>query len=386
VYNDSGADVSCISTKTATRLRLEVEPSGTVVCNPNGIPFKVQGSAFVPLKFGDRDFGFRFHVLDDLDVDILVGDDFLRKFDCVLSYGPGCVEYDGILIKTVSAAVKTKRETKAYRSTNGAPVIITKDVTLTKGQLRDVNADIELPEGFVYGIYSWTFEPLRMTEQAFGIRIVPAVVKLEGRSCVTVRLGCPGRSDIITIPAGTVVGTVHVIRSEDEPHLRKEIRVLKLKEAELTSQSVEQPVMDQQGSVWEAEKGDEFRRELSKTIAQLPSELTSDEKKTLEETLSEFRETLLPLRLGCTHVTTVDIDPGTARPVCHRDRRWSPQEAQAIKDQVASLLAAGLIEPSDSPWSNRLVCAPKKGPDGTKSEIRVCVDFRDVNLELGLAL
>ena len=95
--------------------------------------------------------------------------------------------------------------------------------------------------------------------------------------------------------------------------------------------------------------------------------------------LTKYKRTLSPVRLGCANMVTVDIDPGAARPVCHPDRRWSPQEAKAIREQVEGLLAAGLVEPSDSPWSSRLECAPKKGSDGTKNDIRVCVDFRDVN-------
>ena len=394
VYNDSGADVSCISTATVDRLGLKVRSSPVTVYNPNGTPFTCRGSTYIPLSFGGREFGFEFQVLDDLDVSILVGDDFLRKFNCRLSYGARCVEYDGIPVKTIERG-QSKKARRAYRSTEGIPVSLGEGFDPKPGLHRDVLADIELPDGFVYGTHTWIFEPLMLTERTFGVMIAPSVVKLEGRSSVRVRIvGGRGLCRPTPIPSGTVLGVLRVIRHDDEEKLlRGEIRMLnaslsceglKIGTDDLDAISGSQREMaraTERSSMeeWEVLKGSEFRKELAAVVERLSPELTVEERQALEDTLVEFRQTLMPVRLGSTHVTTVDIDPGTAKPVCHRDRRWSPQEAEAIKLQVAGLLEAGLIEPSDSPWSSRLVCAPKKGADGTKSEIRVCVDFRDVN-------
>ena len=380
VFNDSGADVSCISTSAAKRLGLRINASSMAVYNPNGVPFTCRGCATVTLQFGYRMFPFEFQVIDELDVGILIGDDFLRRYNCILSYGAGCIEYNGVPIETVHAE-RSKAVMKAYRSTEGAPVILRERTVPLPGKMQDVVATIDLPREFRLGTYSWVFEPLKMTEATFGVKIAPAIVKLEGISTTRVRIvGGLGTRQLAPMPAGTVLGTVHVVRSKTEKDmLRREVRIVRSEEAgHEDGMSSSQQTTDDEAE-WERLKGPEFKRELQKILNQLPQELSTDERRLLEDVLMEYRRTLLPLKLGSTHVMTVDIDPGDAKPVCHRDRRWSPQETNAIKAQVEELLSAGLIEPSDSPWSNRLVCAPKKGADGTKSEIRVCVDFRDIN-------
>ena len=410
VFNDSGADVSCVSTAMAKRLRLEIRQSELTVHNPNGTPFSSQGTADLSLRFGDRDFNGRFHVLDELDVGILVGDDFLREHKCVMSYGAGFIEYGGIPVRTVQSP-RPQAARNAYRATEGAAVTLQTGTLPTPGQPQDVMGSIALPKDFVYSTHAWMFEPLMLTESTFGVVMAPAVVKLEDKMSVRIRLvGAAGLVKPSFIPAGTVLGVVRTIRgARAEAMLQQEIKAVRMMRTEpagpgrpqreredifvppevsgfqnLTTTTPEDEEGARQGPQsegdnWEASKGAEFKAELEKVMKSLPEELTAEERQALEDTLCHFRRTLCPTQLGSTHIMTVDIDPGGAKTVCHRDRRWSPQETQAIKEQVAGLLAAGLIEPSDSPWSNRLVCAPKKGLDGTKTEIRVCVDFRDVN-------
>ena len=402
VFNDSGADVSCISTATVKRLGLNISPTRVTVCNPNGTPFTVRGTTMVTLQFGAKEFRFPFQVLDDVDVGILVGDDFLRHFKCTMSYGSGFIEYDGVPVLTVQE-VSSKATLRMYRATEGLSVELCEDMLVEVGKPVDVAGKLNLPTGFPYRTHMWTFEPLAVTEAALGITIAPAVVKLESADNVRVRVvGRQGAATPITLIAGTVLGTIHTVR-HDSRHF-DELRVLRaLQTPPADPGRAEQPKMDneihvsvggvqnvsvggeaqrdvQEGELeWTPAHEAEFQVHVSKILQQLPVELTAEERQAMVDMLTRYKRTLSPVRLGCANMVTVDIDPGAARPVCHPDRRWSPQEAKAIREQVEGLLAAGLVEPSDSPWSSRLVCAPKKGSDGTKNEIRVCVDFRDVN-------
>ncbi len=55
-------------------------------------------------------------------------------------------------------------------------------------------------------------------------------------------------------------------------------------------------------------------------------------------------------------------------------RRFSAREQEIVDEQVAAMLAAGAVQPSDSPWAAPVVLVTKKGGD-----IRFCVDYRALN-------
>ena len=51
-----------------------------------------------------------------------------------------------------------------------------------------------------------------------------------------------------------------------------------------------------------------------------------------------------------------------------------PAWRDALRQEIKELREAGIIEPSNSPWSSPIV--PKKTPDGS---IRMCIDYRKLN-------
>ncbi|KAJ7996470.1 hypothetical protein DPEC_G00237400 [Dallia pectoralis] len=81
-----------------------------------------------------------------------------------------------------------------------------------------------------------------------------------------------------------------------------------------------------------------------------------------------------PTDMGRRHILQHEIDTGTAHPKRQRPRRL-PLMKQAAADQcLEEMRAAGVVEPSDSPWMSPVVLVKKK--DGTW---RYCVDFRQLN-------
>ncbi len=383
VLNDSGADISCISHKQALRLGLRVEATSIAVYNPNGQRFKCLGQVQMELQFGPKRFQCTCIVIEDLEVELLVGDDFLRRYNCVLSYGMGCISYDGYEVKTCSR-IKDQDEKRIYRITDGSVVVAAQDILLKPGQLMMTSGRVLLPQGYQPREHVWLMEPLSASESEYGTAIVPSIVMLDRRNMVNILLSASVLMNGTTIiPTGTVLGIIHTLPEGDKGTVDcKRINAIsvlsELDQEEMPSSGSTRQVTSQ-GLEEEAQESKEFSTQMDRIFKDLPQELSAEEGQLLKEVLVKYQGTLCPTKLGSTHVTTVDIDPGVARPVCHRDRRWSPQETIAIKSQVESLLAAGIIEPSESPWSNRIVCAPKKSADGSKTDIRVCVDFRDVN-------
>ena len=76
-----------------------------------------------------------------------------------------------------------------------------------------------------------------------------------------------------------------------------------------------------------------------------------------------------------TDVVKMHIDTGDAQPVRKRAYRQTPKMMTEMEKQVQEMAAAGIVEPSDSPWSSPCLLIKKSGTD----EYRFVNDLRAVN-------
>ena len=81
-----------------------------------------------------------------------------------------------------------------------------------------------------------------------------------------------------------------------------------------------------------------------------------------------------PEDLGRTSVVQHHIDTGDHPPIKQRPRRIPIHKREIVEQEIQKMLAKGVIEPCDGPWSSPIVLVAKK--DGSA---RVCVDFRQLN-------
>ena len=76
-----------------------------------------------------------------------------------------------------------------------------------------------------------------------------------------------------------------------------------------------------------------------------------------------------------TDVVKMEIDTGDPHPVRKRPYRRSPEMQREMERQVQEMISAGIVEPSDSPWSSPCLLIKKTGTN----EYRFVNDLRGVN-------
>ena len=101
-------------------------------------------------------------------------------------------------------------------------------------------------------------------------------------------------------------------------------------------------------------------------------ELPSCSSSELTPMMKEFKE-LFRAAPGTTTVTQHFI-PTSGPPVKIPPRRVPANYREAVEEQLQAMLDAGIIEESSSPWMAPAVYVPKKS-----GEIRICVDYRELN-------
>ena len=391
VLNDSGASMSVIALDECKRLGLYVEEArkhGMSVTNPNGQPFVVQGTAKFDISFQGKVLEVDAVVLQDITVPLILGEAFFIRYNCELSYGTGTVVYDGAKVPVIGSG---DYRSKAYRATDGVPVVAAKDIVIEARSVATIRGRVTMPQEFPLEPYVWHFEPLTRACTTLGIAIPDAVVRMVNATEIGIRIfNMKPDRDAVTITAGTVLGTLRVIDpslwngdAEGSLPIYHVTALAAENPAKTTNESPKEPstaVLGAPTVEWTPQHDAEFEELLEGVIEGLPAHTTDIQREEMRTLLREYKTTLHSPRIGLARdfVFDIETDPH-ARPVCHGERRWSQPERDAIKSQIEAMAAQGLIEPSTSPWSSRLVCVPKKSAGGEKTEVRVCVDFRDVN-------
>lgn len=78
--------------------------------------------------------------------------------------------------------------------------------------------------------------------------------------------------------------------------------------------------------------------------------------------------------LGQTDLVEHDIETGSYKPIKIPPRRIPIFKRDQVDQELEKMLAQGIVEPSDSPWSAPICLVKKK--DGS---CRFCIDFRGLN-------
>jgi hypothetical protein len=115
---------------------------------------------------------------------------------------------------------------------------------------------------------------------------------------------------------------------------------------------------------------------VPETISNQTAKLSVEQRVQALSLLNKFSELFDPSKLGCSRNFTHSIELTDSRPIKQMPRRVSFAQRQVIENEIADMLAKGVIEPSCSPWASPIVLVRKK--DGS---IRFCIDYRGLNAQ-----
>ena len=101
--------------------------------------------------------------------------------------------------------------------------------------------------------------------------------------------------------------------------------------------------------------------------------LTSQQKEELQELQESFEDVIQDVP-GKTDLVQHNIPTKDALPIRLPPYRLAHHSKEFLREEIATLLEQGIIEPSRSPWAAPIVLVAKK--DGGK---RMCVDYRKLN-------
>ncbi|KAH0476367.1 MAG: uncharacterized protein KVP18_003690, partial [Porospora cf. gigantea A] len=111
-----------------------------------------------------------------------------------------------------------------------------------------------------------------------------------------------------------------------------------------------------------------------KVVELLDTNASEEGQAALQQLLRRYDGLWRGERRGCAQAMSHRISTTSDRPIVTRPRSFTPAQQRVLKEELRSMMDAGVIEPSNSPRASEVVLVKKK--DGGW---RVCIDFRQVN-------
>ena len=142
-------------------------------------------------------------------------------------------------------------------------------------------------------------------------------------------------------------------------HWIEETSVMAVTCADEDTDSMELPI-----HTWEVETGE---------LPHINHSLTVEQQKELQELLRDIGDNLSN-EPGITETGLHHIRTGDSQPVYQQPHRIPHAWKDQVRKEIQAMLDAGIVVPSDSPWTSPIV--PVKKKDGS---IRLCIDYRKLN-------
>ena len=371
---DTGAQRSCLSRDVFQRLGSEHDlaptPDFAKFRSASGAPMNVLGTSEVTLTLGGQSFVHSFYVLENLDLPVILGADFLERNGIDVS----CQRH---IIHWANGRHRVKMTHRHHNQSCATLFRISDAISI----LANNEALIPIFTNNVTasnGIINPTRELFRL-----GMVGAKCLVKLEGnKTCM--RLLNPTNLDI-KIPRNTAIGVFNAVADPRVAFLGNALDDYENEDDSL-------PLIANLFETGEIQTNSSITHQLTnlpqkekERYLSLANELNID---LSTSSLNNEQKELLTLLIGknrlafakdmselghCT-VYKHHVDTGDSPPIRKRFYRVSPEQKREIEKQCEELVKNGIISESDTLWNSPVLLVKKKS-----GEYRMVVDLRALN-------
>ncbi|ROT85906.1 hypothetical protein C7M84_004043 [Penaeus vannamei] len=379
-FVDSGSAVSLVPLSTLVNFNVlsPVCPSNWCVRAASRTSLKVMGEVKLNIVLSGKNYAFPFVVVDDahLPGDLLLGYNFMRKAEIRQQPDRDTVTHQGNVYRlttpssvwhsssnpasTIAAVTSTIEPPTVDPTPDDSP----KDDRTRRSPYAISTPAQDLQDRCHTTTTTHSMVPVRVTSTDGTALITPDGIRVKGLCALPA---------IYEVTNGTSV--LHLINATCTPvRLRRGTRVCDCEVTGLPVVEVEPPIAPVCNTSATTRAPDAPGPE--ETLCEFPP-MDFAEGDVLRRLLKEF-PSLLPTKdrpLGRTDVLRhrIDLIPGT-KPIYIPSYRIPHSRRAAFKEATDALLAQGIIEPSQSPWSAPMLLVPKK--DGS---LRPVIDYRRLN-------
>jgi hypothetical protein len=149
-------------------------------------------------------------VIQDLDVPLLLGQDFLVEHEVTLNCGQGTVWYGDESIPTLPVRKQTR---KLYRATNGVGLTLEQPLKLAPGQAATVRCVVMANTQRWCSGWTWMVNPVGIVQREVGMTIPEALVEYHGGGGIILAV-VNFSSEEKTLSNDTLIGSLKTIPRE----------------------------------------------------------------------------------------------------------------------------------------------------------------------------
>ena len=368
---DSGAEITLAPKRLLRKLSAVMEPLSYQLSAANSTGISIIGRVVLPLYLQGYRVNTPALISPDIE-EIMLGADWLQQHECVWDFCGQSLVVDGLRCQTTTrrAAMKCRR------------VFVQNDVLLPAKQQVNVLARSTITS-LREAVHDGLLDSHRVSPGIYvGRSLLPATTKglvvriinttnrqqhLSNDLCLG-SLSPIVQDDVICSTSGNLLSHTELCSVKD--FAVDEIARPRIPAVRLAMNNPEDTTDSEQ------EQSQSEPTAMEKLIANLPSELTEEQRQRTVTLLSDYEHVFSQneFDVGQTHLVEHTIDTGTHRPIRQPLRRHPIAHLDVIDKHVEDMLQHGFVEPAASPWASNVVLVRKKN-----GQFRFCVDYRGVN-------